>query len=222
MPEFAFHGFEKDTFVFMLELGFNNDKLFFDANRERCRRVLQNPIRALALDITPTALEIDPEFNTRPGKLVSRMNRDTRFSKNKLPYRNHAWIGFRHGEARTSEAFCLYFEIEPEGYGYGMGMYGANPELMKPFRERAIANPAGFLALSSALTERGFTVSGDEFKKERFPDAPEELKPFINRKGISWNYFCTKPSNTFREELRDEVIEAMRLMGPLYRFVTGY
>lgn len=217
----GFNGFEKDTYVFLMELGFNNDRAFFDANRERCRRVVQTPMKALAAELIPTALDIDPAFNTRMTTLVSRMNRDTRFSKNKLPYRDHAWIGFKHIDERTSESFCMYVEVEPEGYGYGMGMYGANPKLMKPYRERAIADPAKLVALSAGLTERGFRIEGDMYKRDRFPSAPEELKPLINRNGISWCYFSEKPSRTFDASFKDEVIDAMLTMKPLYRFVCG-
>ena len=216
-----FEGFAPDTYRFFLELGFNNEKAFFDANRERCRLVVQQPMRALAAELIPAALEMNPAFDTRLGVVVSRMNRDTRFSKNKLPYRDHGWIGFRPCETRTSEAFCVYFEIEPGGYGYGMGMYDANPALMKPFRERALANPQKLLALSDALGARGFEVHGNSFKRDRFPAAPEEIKPFLNRTGISWGFFTRDVEKTFSREISVEVQEALRLMRPLYRFVMG-
>ncbi len=221
MQHQAFTGFTPDTYRFFLELGFNNEKAFFDANRERCRAVVQQPMRALAAELTPLALEMNPAFDTRPGVVVSRMNRDTRFSKNKLPYRDHAWLGFRPCETRTSESFCVYFEIEPGGYGYGMGMYDANPALMKPFRERALANPQKLLDLCAPLMARGFVLSGDLFKRDRFPAAPEQIKPFLNRKGLSWNFFSTDFDKTFSREIFVETREAFALMKPLYRFVVG-
>lgn len=220
-PLQTFNGFEPDTFRFFLELGFSNEKAFFDANRERCRRVVQQPARALANELIPTALEMNPEFDTRMNVLVSRMNRDTRFSKNKLPYRDHAWIGFKPGAMRTSEAFCVYFEVEPGGYGYGMGMYDANPALMKPFRARVIANPNKLLALSQPLLERGFTLSGEMFKRDRYPDAAQEIKPYVNRKGISWCFFSKDIEKTFSREIFVETQAAFELMKPLYRFVMG-
>lgn len=217
----AFKGFEPDTFKFFLELGFNNEKAFFDANRARCARVVQQPARALANELIPAALGMNPDFDTRMGVLVSRMNRDTRFSKNKLPYRDHAWIGFKPAQMHTSEAFCVYFEIEPGGYGYGMGMYDANPALMKPFRERAIANPQKLLDLSKPLLDRGFTLQGEAFKRDRFPAAPEAIKPYVNRKGISWCFFSKDIEKTFSREIFVETNEAFALMKPLYRFVMG-
>lgn len=216
-----FHGFTKDTFAFLMELGFNNDRAFFDANRERCREVVQDPMRALAAALIPKALEIDPEFNTKLTTVVSRMNRDTRFSKNKLPYRDHAWLGFRYPNTYVSESMSVYFEIDTRGYGYGMGMYGANPELMRPLRARAAADPERLIELSAALTGRGFTIEGDMFKRDRFPDMPEAVKQFTNRKGISWCYYSTELSRTLTPGLVDEVKDAFDAMKPLFRFVTG-
>lgn len=216
-----FQGFVPDTFKFFLELGFYNEEPFFNANRERCRKVVQLPARALANELIPTALEMNPDFDTRMGVLVSRMRRDTRFSKNKLPYRDHIWIGFRPVETRTSEAFCVYFELEPGGYGYGMGMYNANPALMKPFRERAIANPQKLVDLSEPLLARGFQLQGDFFKRDRYPAVPEEIKPYVNRRGISWCYFSKDIEKTFSREIFVETKEAFERMKPLYRFVMG-
>ena len=67
-----FKGFEPDTYRFLMELGFYNEKSFFDANRARCKRVVQEPMRALASDLIPAALEMDPNFNTRLTTVVSR------------------------------------------------------------------------------------------------------------------------------------------------------
>ena len=78
---------------------------------------------------------------------------------------DHGWIGFRHPDTRTSESLCVYFEIDPDGYGYGMGMYDANPALMKPFRARVLADPERFLAiladprLEMCIRDRNISVS---------------------------------------------------------------
>ncbi len=216
-----FKGFEPDTYRFLMELGFYNEKSFFDANRARCKRVVQEPMRALASDLIPAALEMDPNFNTRLTTVVSRMNRDTRFSRDKRPYRDHGWIGFRHPDTRTSESLCVYFEIDPDGYGYGMGMYDANPALMKPFRARVLADPERFLAILADPRLAKFEVRGEAYKRDHFPDAPEAVKPYINRKGISWCYYTKDLKQTFHPELLDEVLDGFDAMKPLYRFVQG-
>ena len=53
------------------------------------------PCGGLPLRLMPTALDIDGNFNPSINASVSRIRRDTRFTKDKSPYRDHMWIGFR-------------------------------------------------------------------------------------------------------------------------------
>ena len=84
----------------------------------------------------------------------------------------------------------MYFEIEPDGYGYGLGMYDANTALLKPFRASVLADTERFLAILADPRLAKFEVRGEAYKRDHFPDAPEAVKPYINRKGISWCYYC--------------------------------
>ncbi len=130
--EQAFQGFNEDTYKFLLELAFQNNKPFFEANRARYKANVQAPMRAMAEDLLPLALSIDPGFNTRMTSILSRIHRDTRYSRDKRPYRDHAWLSFRRPGHRISESISLYFEITPQGYGYGLGMYGGDPSPWRP------------------------------------------------------------------------------------------
>ena len=218
MPQ-AFQGFNEDTYKFLIELAFNNNRDFFQANRGRYRQNVYEPLRALAEDLLPLALSIDPLFSPRMTTILSRINRDTRYTRDKSPYRDHAWIAFRRYGDRISESFTLYFEITPRGYGYGVGTYGANPKLMEGMRRRILADPAGFLALVQGSGMERYTLDGPAYKRDRFVEALPAVKPYLNRKGISWDYFCERLTPTFKPELEEEVRAGLEGLGPLYRFV---
>lgn len=219
MAESRFTGFSPDAYRFLMELRFNNHKEFFEQNRARYHETLKQPLTLLAQELLPTALEIDPAFNQRLTSILSRIHRDTRYTKDKSPYRDHAWLSFRHPGSRMSECFCLYYEMTPEHYGYGMGMWGGNPELMKAIRARILAAPTGFLAEADALLSSGFTIAGESFKRERFPGAPAELKPYLNRKGLSFCYENPSLAPTMSPALLPELEDAFRRMGRMYRFL---
>ena len=153
MSEFA--GCPEEMYQFFWEIAFQNNREFFEANRERYRRVVQQPMLALAGELAPAALSIDPRFNVRPSSVVSRIRRDTRFTRDKSPYRDHVWLGYKPAGARTSECFVLYAEFERERYGYGMGMYAPEPALMAELRARMLARPQRFLALVQAPRAEG-------------------------------------------------------------------
>ncbi|OQB20378.1 MAG: hypothetical protein BWY11_02448 [Firmicutes bacterium ADurb.Bin182] len=221
MSETDFQGFTQDAFKFFMEIAFNNNREFYEANKERYKKAVLEPMRLLAAKLLPDVLNIDPDFDTRLGAIVSRLRRDTRFSKDKSMYRDHSWLGFRRPGKRISESFTLYFEISPSGYGYGMGMYSPDPQLMKPMRERMLAKPARFLEMAQELERAGFKIEGDAYKRDRFPDAPEALRPYLNLKGIGWHYSTAQVSKSMTPELLNELKSAFAALGPMYRFLCG-
>ena len=130
-----FDGFSAETFRFLLEIGFNNNADWFEANRKRYEQFVRDPMRRLAAALMPTALDIDGNFNPSINASVSRIRRDTRFTKDKSPYRDHMWIGFRYPRTRISEGCTLWFEITPHRYDYGCGFYSSTPAFMAAYRK---------------------------------------------------------------------------------------
>ena len=217
-----FQGLNEDTYQFFWEIAFNNEASFFGANRERYKKNVYEPLKQLAIELTPTAQAIDPDFNIRPSSVISRIRRDTRYSHDKTMYRDHAWLGFRRPGSMLSESLVVYAEFEREGYGYGMGMYGANPALMREIRPHILAKPNKFLELVNdpAFTSR-FTVEGDLFKRPRITDAPEGVLPYLNRKGLSFCFSSPNLKKTLSPEIAEEIIEGFRLLQPVYRLLMG-
>lgn len=216
----AFKGFTQDAYLFFMEVVFHNSKLFMDQNRERYKREVQGPMGELALGLLPDLLTIDANFNPRLTTIVSRIYRDTRYSKNKGRYRDHAWLSFRHPDTRIGETFSMYAEIDPKGYGYGMGMYSGEPTFMKGLRERILANPARFLELVEEAQKNGFAVEGESFKRDRFPDADAAIKPFLNKKSLGLSFYSNDLKRTMRPEFLEEVREGLLSLKELYRFIV--
>lgn len=217
-----FQGLNEDTYQFFWEIAFNNKQSFYEANKDRYKKNVYEPLKELTISITPAAQEIDKEFNVRPAAVISRIRRDTRFTHDKTMFRDHAWLGFRRPGGMLSESLVVYAEFEREGYGYGMGMYGANPALMREIRPHILAKPDQFLALVNdpAFTAR-FEVTGDLYKRPRFTDAPEGVLPYINRKGLSFCFSSPNLKKTLSPEIADEIIEGFQLLKPVYRLMMG-
>ncbi len=216
-----FEGFKPEAYMFLTELAFNNNRMWMDENRKRYREFVQRPMQQLAEMLLPTALEIDPEFNPRLGCIVSRINRDTRYSKNKLPYRDHMWIAFRRTGQSLGESLCIYFEISPMGYSYGTGMYTTNLPLMKALRARAAADPEGFRQIVTAPALGRYEPTGEPYKRDVVPGAPEDLKPYLNRRSLSFIYDNTSLAPTMSAGIADEVKAAMLELAPVYRYIVG-
>jgi len=217
-----FHGCPEEMYQFFWEIAFQNYREFYEANRERYKKLVQEPMRALAEEILPTALEINPNFNQRIGSIVSRIRRDTRYSKDKTPYRDHAWLAFKPADKRTSECFVVYAEFERNSYGYGMGMYAPDAAQMNAMRERILARPQLFLSLvqNDRFAER-FVVEGQLYRRPKYKDYDETLLPWLNRKSLSFCYSSQAISKTYQPELVDEIIDGFHLLRPVYRFLMG-
>lgn len=217
-----FAGFTEDTYSFLWELAFHNDQSFFEANRARYKRVLYEPLFQLTETLIPTVRDIDDRLNLRPSSTISRIRRDTRYTKDKSPYRDHAWLGYKMADSYVSESFCIYAEIEREGYGYGMGMYAPEPRLMQMIRDRILARPQKFLSLVNETEfARIFTLNGVAYKRPKYPDAAPELAPYLNLRSMSFSFYSTELKSTLKPALADEIEHGFVVLKPVYRFVMG-
>lgn len=205
---------------FFWELAFHNHQEFFEENRARYQKEVKIPLYQLAALLLPTALEMDPKFETRLATTVSRIRRDTRYSKDKSPYRDHAWIAFRYPSHAVSMSFSPYIEFNRESYGYGMGMYAPDTERMQKIRNRILAQPLQFLDLveNPAFCSR-FTMEGESYKKPRFFHENETIQQYLNLRRLSFSFSSSDIKKTTQPEILDECLDALKLLTPVYRFL---
>lgn len=87
----------RETFRFFEELARNNRTEWMRAHRSRYEEHVVAPLRALLEALTPVALSLHADFDTRGrvGTSFSRINRDTRFARDKRPYRPQMYLLFR-------------------------------------------------------------------------------------------------------------------------------
>lgn len=214
-----FNGFSEETYQFLLSVVIHNEKSWFEENKEAYQEYVKIPMLSLEEAVRPTILSIDPRVRTGP-LAVSRIYRDTRFSKDKSPLRDHAWLGYKPPKMRNSEFFSLFMSITPVGYNYGMGMYAPIPSIMQHLREKILAAPDRFLSIinDKSLTDI-FTCHGTDYVRKKYQHANPEIETWLNRRGFYYIYESGKKERTFLAEFSEEVMEAMNRMKPLYQFV---
>ena len=101
-------------------------------------------------------------------------------------------------------------------------MYGGDPVTMAALRQRALADPAGFLALAQRPCMEKYDLEGPVYKRDHLPAGTDPaLKPYLNRKGLSWCYFCDRLTPTLQPALLEEVRQAFTELAPLYRYCCG-
>jgi len=218
-----FRGFSRKTFSFLRDLHNNNDKTWFKAHREVYEEHVLQPLRALVTDMSDFMLGIDLSFEVAPavGKTISRIYRDTRFSKDKSPFHDCAWITFKRSGKDWSRYIPGYFlEIAPKSYRYGMGFYEAAPDLMARFRERIEEDPESFVKAVGWLDkQKVFTVEGERYKRPTGQDKPEPIRTWYGYRSFYLTCNRTIDDAILSPKFPDRLMDHFGMAAPLYRYV---
>ena len=215
-----FNGFSKDTLKFLRRLRKNNNHEWFEAHRQDYQDYLLNPMRSLVAELGPFMLTIDQDFEITPAvnKTISRIFRDTRFARDKSPFRARMWITFKRQIKDWKDTPVYYFEISPEFYRYGMGFYQASKETMERFRENIDNRPKEFRkAISFHKKQQVYTLEGETYKRIRDENKPEEIQTWYQRKN-----FYLAANQKINDRLFDRTLidDLIRDFGLLARFYT--
>lgn len=217
-----FKGFTPQALQFLAEIKINNSKSWYEANKPSYRENLLLPFQELVSDLSDFMLTIDPHFITTPSvdKTLSRIYRDTRFSKDKSLYRDNMWLTFKRQSPDWKEAPAYYFEITPNGYRYGMGFYAATSVYMDFFRRKITENPSEFIRTVAFLQHPNpFTLEGEKYKKARGENHPPAIREWIQYKSFYFSSNHVIDATLFRSDLVGVLIEGFSLLAPLYRFL---
>jgi uncharacterized protein (TIGR02453 family) len=165
--------FPPDTLDFLAELRANNDKTWFDANRGRYQAAYVEAGKAFVEAAAPVLAKIVPGIRAEPRVLGSifRINRDTRFSADKRPYKDHLDFWFWQGD-RKSAVSGLFARITPDLVGVGAGAHHFDKPALTAYRA-ALADPdaAAELARAAEHAERaGYPIGGQNLA--RTPNVP--------------------------------------------------
>lgn len=150
--------FTPATFDFLADLAVHNDRGWFETNRERYEALVREPALAFIAAMAPELARFAPHFVAEPKKMggsLMRIFRDTRFSRDKSPYKTNIGIQFRHELGRDVHAPGFYVHVAPEECFLGVGCWHPEADALARIRERIAAKPERWFA---ARDERRFAA----------------------------------------------------------------
>jgi uncharacterized protein (TIGR02453 family) len=216
----SFNGFTVEALKFLFENRMNNSKDWYDSHKGEYKEYVYNPFVELITELAPTMTEIDEQLITVPSKLISRVRRDTRFTKDKTMYRDNIWLVFLRDKNLMSIAPCYWFEISQKGSSYGIGYYGAQTGSMLNLREMIITKHPLFLkALKCYESQSQFVIGGEMYKRSKFSDQPENLKTWLDRKNIYFECTQTNFQLAFSQDLPNVLRKGFKELKPIYDFL---
>ncbi len=161
--------FSRATFAFLRELAQNNEKYWFEANKQRYLADVRNPALGFIEDFRPHLKRVSPHFqaDARPvGGSLFRIYRDTRFSKDKSPYKTHVGIQFRHMWGKDVHAPGFYLHIEPGNVFAGVGIWHPDAATLRKIRDAIAGDPIGWKRNTRGkFFRRQFELAGESLQR---------------------------------------------------------
>jgi uncharacterized protein (TIGR02453 family) len=215
--------FGPELFGFLSDLEANNNREWFAANRQRYEEHLLEPALAFVEAFAPRLQKISPHFraDARPsGGSLFRIYRDTRFSKDKSPYKTNLGIHFRHERAKDAHAPGFYLHIGPDEVFAGGGIWHPDTGAATRIREAIVDDSERWKrATRSRAFANQLELGGDSLK--RVPSWADPLHPFaddLKRK----DYFAwarLDEDDVIAPGFVDEYAKICRTTAPLMQFL---
>ena len=224
-PKQARTPFDRRTFRFLNELAANNNREWFERNKHRYEQVVRTPALAFIEAMAPRLKTISARFDAIPkrtGGSLIRVYRDTRFGRDKTPYKTNIGIQFRHERGRDVHAPGFYVHIEPGGCFVGAGIWHPDAGTLRAIRTEILEHPDRWRKASRGKRlVAEFALAGDSLKRppQGFPvEHPylEDLKrkDFIALAGL-------EPRTVRQADFADVVTHMLRRTSGLMAFLCG-
>lgn len=217
--------FSQATLDFLFQNRMNDSKQWFSEHRSEYNELVLRPTFELVSALEPAIHAIDPLLICEPkvSRSVSRIFRDTRFSRDKSVFRDVMWASFdRKRDMIRHPLPGFFFEISPGGYRYGCGWYAAGRDVMELLRERVVSRDARFLRAHRAFKSQNiFVMEGDEYKKPRYVDEPEEYREWLQKKNICFICNGRDRELLFSDKLAKVLAHDLPLLKPEYEFMLS-
>ncbi len=177
--------FTPSVFTFLRELEENNNKQWWELNKERYIRLIREPAKEFIADFGERLGGLSDHFvadtRTNGGSLM-RPYRDVRFSADKTPYKTNIGIQFRHEMGRDVHAPGFYVHIERGACFAGIGMWAPEAKVAYQIRDAIYEDPQGW---ENATKHKAFTDvwtldTDDGMRLKRVPSQYDAEFPFAD------------------------------------------
>jgi uncharacterized protein (TIGR02453 family) len=212
-----------ETFRFFRDLARNNRTEWMRAHRSRYEEHVVARMRALLEALAPLARALHADFDTRGrvGTSFSRINRDTRFARDKRPYRAQMYLLF--SRSAVPDDGQLYVGVGAQAVTAGFRIYdgGRESTLRRVARANALESPKWLAAQARRLGSRYesywySSVRGAWTRQDGFPTRPEQwgrLQGWVVRRTFS-------TAAAARPGFPGDVERVFKQVFPLYAFTS--
>lgn len=221
-----FPGFPRETVAFLRDLAAHNDRAWFDAHKGDYQRWWLEVGKAFVIAVEPGLQKLCPGLRAQPkvnGSLF-RLNRDTRFSADKRPYKVHLDVWLWEGPVRRQAASGFFFRLKPTYWALGAGAHAFDKDQLARYREAVVDPKAGkrLLAAVDAVEAAGYPVQGEKLKKlPRGFTATGRAADLLRHDGLWVARERPLDDVVFGPGIVEQALAGWREMVPLHRWLVG-
>lgn len=223
MAEFA--GFPKELYVFLSDLKDNNNRDWFESNKDRYVRFAKEPSIAFIEAMKDRLHDISPSYiaDTRGnGGSMFRIYRDTRFSKDKTPYKLNIGCQFRHSAGKDAHAPGFYMHLQPGENFAGGGIWLPPTPVLAKIRDAIDKHQDEWVKIKDFLRKNKKVdfMEGERYKRP--PQGFDAEHPLIEDLKLK-TFFAGrsfKDTEVTSKKFIDEIVATFQDIAPLMRFVN--
>jgi uncharacterized protein (TIGR02453 family) len=150
-----------------------------------------------------------------------RIYRDTRFSKDKSPYKTHAAAHFPLSRAKDVHSPGYYLHLAPGEVFVGGGIWHPEKDVLSAIRDHLMARPEEW---KSILKDRGFkkhcTFEGEKLQRPPKGYPPDhELIEWLKYKDFTW-FTQFDERTACSSGFMDKFVASCRAAMPMMRFLA--
>lgn len=209
----------KSTLDYLSKLSKNNNKEWFEKNREHYEAA-RNEFRDFVSELIITTSKFDPSIKHLDAKdCIFRINRDVRFSKDKSPYKNNFGAILSPGGKKSFEA-GFYVQVQPGQSFIAGGMWQPPGPQLAAIRQEIDYNAAEFKKILNAKTFKTFFGKlSDEDKLKTVPKGYDKTHPELEL--LKFKSYIVVHSLTDKEVVsKDFMKRCSEVMKAMYPFNT--
>ena len=217
-----FEGFSQRSIDFMWNLRFNNNKAWFEEHKDEFKRDFQTPMKELGQEVFArmTADYGDRGFIHK----LSRIYKDARRVRDGSLYRDNLWFSVEKPCAEKEESsgiLTFWFDLNPEGWSYGLGYYAAKAATMEKMRVRIDEFPKKFEKLIDLLNSQDeFKLDGPEYARAKSAPTPK-TQEWYNKKSFSLIHFGEIGDELFSREFAGRLVSGYKFLMPFYDYFAA-
>jgi len=209
--------FSPKAITFFRQLAKNNRREWFQPRKPLFDEFVRGPMVELVSQINDDFRKLAVDYVANdPAKVIYRVYRDTRFSKDKTPYKTHIGAHFQHKQIEKNRGGGFYFAISHTGVEIAGGIYMPGPEELAAVRAAIAKKPAAFekLVTQPAVVRKFGPLQGDALSRVPKAYPPDHPAGEWLKKKQFYFFLNLDPSAALKPSLRKTIVDSFKLLMP--------